>query len=180
MPSLSLGELRSVLALIGCAAESALQHTVGVGSSSSPVMLTTAVFAERLGDVTPETVERWCRDGRFRFARSWGKAGWRVPEFYLYAETPPASQREWFERLSADEDRALPTTTVAAGESQNSQGSIGKDASMDGAASSPAHTLQAFDPESVFDFRGSRGGADGRKTASGCRSGAPTKKSARR
>jgi hypothetical protein len=163
LPTLSLEELRAVLALIGSAAESALQHTTDAVLGASPVMLTTAAFAERLGDVTPETVERWCRDRRFQFARSWGKSGWRVPEFYLYAETPPDSQRAWFERGTTNENGS-PTSDRG----HRSARLVGEAASGERDASTP-HTGSPrtdgvpldFDPESLFDFRQASGDAHG-------------------
>jgi hypothetical protein len=50
-------------------------------------LLTSAEFAGRLKSVTAPTVEEWCRTRRFgKFARAerWGRAGWRIPAYYLY------------------------------------------------------------------------------------------------
>ncbi|HEU4699992.1 MAG TPA: hypothetical protein VFS40_12490 [Gemmatimonadales bacterium] len=59
-------------------------------------MLTAAEFAERLGGgISPDTVNGWCRDrafGKFAEAENWGKAGWRIPEYYLWY-----TDNEWAE-----------------------------------------------------------------------------------
>lgn len=49
----------------------------------APALLTAEQCAQRLG-VEPDTVNGWCRAGRFPAATNWGRAGWRIPEYYLY------------------------------------------------------------------------------------------------
>jgi hypothetical protein len=96
-PQVALDQMRGMLANIVLAAH-ALASTLGTESPDSrPVFLTSAQFAERFGGIKAKTVEQWCRDGDFPHALDRGKSGWRIPEFYLYSNRPPAYCRKWFD-----------------------------------------------------------------------------------
>lgn len=69
--------------------------------AGQPELLTAEEFAQRLGGgVKTRTVEDWCREGRFPLAKCWGRAGWRIPSFYLTRASVPAHLEAWFEQMS--------------------------------------------------------------------------------
>jgi hypothetical protein len=64
------------------AASAARAALAAASDGRGVVMLTAQQFADRL-QLDAETVNRWCRQGRFPRARSLGRAGWRIPDDYI-------------------------------------------------------------------------------------------------
>lgn len=95
-PKQVLADLRSLLAMLVV-----LCHQLGglLGTEAleeKPRLITPEEFAKAYGGVSAKTVEAWCRRKRFPCALGRDKSGWRIPEFYLYSDHPPAHLAKWF------------------------------------------------------------------------------------
>lgn len=107
LTALTPEQLQALLPLLPAVAEAFRILSGGMAPSSvRPVMLTTRQFADQHQDVTHKTVERWCRDGEFPYATNREGSGWRIPEFYLWADEPPPELRRYFERANERGDGA--------------------------------------------------------------------------
>lgn len=140
-------QLQAVIPLLPAFAELMQILSGGAGPSGPPpVMLTARQFAKRHQEVTHKTVERWCRDGEFPYAKNRQGSGWRIPEFYLWADEPPPELRRYFK--SANESGDVAQTPQAEPHATTGARKVSRKAAM---AEEGADTLQEETPDDLAE-----------------------------
>lgn len=123
----------------------------------APRLLAAEEYAKRMG-VELETVNQWCRDKRFRYARmpfNNKRVGWRIPEGYLYGDELPLEQAQWFERYWKEQEASSRAVDAPASTSQAKAASLAKQGETEScthrAEESRAPELVAVGTDAEFD-----------------------------